>query len=179
LWTTLDIAHKMATQHVCDREGISHPSDLKWGKGWSFVEDEFLKGMFKVLQGGRGLIFTSHSTEKDIEDLVGEGASQMMTAPTASAQAIRFVRRYVDLILYYYYDEKGRRWLRVKGSRDVFAGSRIDGHFKGVAKFQAGDSPEEAYRRLVAAFNNQLQTKPKEITDGKESKQESRKRFRL
>jgi len=174
---TVDMAHAMASEYVCKREGISHPSDMKWGKGWGFIDAAFEEAMFRILRNGRGLLFTSHSTEKDIDDLTGEGEIRRMVAPTAGTQAMRFVRRYVDLILYYYYDKNGNRWIRVRGNRDVIAGNRIDGHFKGITKFRAGASPEEAYVNLVNAFENKMNT---EVANGpKEKRQEPRKRFRF
>lgn len=160
---TVDKAHDMAMEYICQKQGVEHPSDAKWGKAWNALDNEFEKAMFRILKSGRGLLLTSHSEEKDITNFKGEVLN--MTAPTAGKQVIRFVRRYVDLILYYYYGKNDSRWIRVQGNSDIVAGSRIDGHFKGITKFNAGLDAEAAYENLVKAFNNEL---TEESTDAKE-----------
>lgn len=158
---TVDKAYDMAFQYRCKKAGVEHPSDMKdYGKTWAAIDQEFEAAMFRLLRTGRGLIFTSHSEEKDIVNAVGE--THNMTAPTASKQVLRFVRRYIDLILYYYYAKNGERWIRIQGNSDIVAGSRIDGHFKQITKFNAGSTPEEAYQNLVAAFENKLQGKERD-----------------
>ena len=172
---TIDKCYDMCFHYVCKREGVKHPSDLKWGKGWAAIEQEFEDSMFRILRTGRGLLLTSHSEDKDIIDSVGD--TRNMTAPTAGKPVLRFIRRYIDLILYYYYAKDGGRWIRVQGNSDVVAGSRIDGHFLGITKFNAGRSPEEAYRNLVKAFENKLITNKE--TDNAKDGQGIRKVFKL
>ncbi len=159
---TVDKAYDMVFRLICKQEGVKHPSDLKWGRGWAMIDEAFEAALFRILRSGRGLLLTSHSEEKDIVNFDGE--TQTMTAPTAGKQVIRFVRRYVDLILYYYYGKDGTRWIRVQGNSDVMAGSRIKGHFKGITKFSAGGDEKQAYENLVQAFNNEL---PEEKVHGK------------
>ena len=40
---TIDNALQMCEHYVCERQGIKHPSDLDFGKGYSLVTNEFTR----------------------------------------------------------------------------------------------------------------------------------------
>lgn len=150
---TVDRAYELCMESVCEDLGISHPQEQPYGQGWKAVDVEFINTMTRLQQTGRGIIYTSHYVEKEVEQL--DGTVKTMTAPSLAKQGMKFIDRCVDLYAYYYYEEDGTRWIRVKGNGSVVAGSRINGHFEGIAKFSAGSSPKDAYEQFVRAFNNQ------------------------
>lgn len=150
-------AYELCMEHVCEELGIDHPTDAGYGKGWNAVDREFTSAMSRLSLSGRGTILICHATEKDIEQ--PDGRETQMVVPDATKQAMKFIERSVDLIAYYYYGKNGSHWLRVKGTEEITAKNRIDGKFEGIAKFNAGNSAKEAYRRFMAAFNNEGEVK--------------------
>jgi hypothetical protein len=160
VFDTFAIAYDLCLHHVSKENGVDHPSELAYGKGWNAVETEFNAQINKLASTGRGIVLISHSDDKDIEQF--DGSVKSMVAPDLPKQAMRFIDRSVDLYCYYAYDGEGKRYIRVKGTDEVIAGNRIDGHFVGISKFSAGETPEEAYKNFLAAFNNQKVERPVE-----------------
>lgn len=150
-------AYELCMEYVCADMGIDHPTDAGYGKAWNAVDREFTSAMSRLSLSGRGTILICHSTEKEIEQ--PDGSERQMIVPDATKQAMKFLDRSVDLYAYYYYAKNGRPWIRIKGTEEVIAKNRIDGHFEGISKFEAGNSAREAYRNFMKAFNT---TKAKE-----------------
>jgi len=149
---TADIAFKYCEERVCEKLAISHPSEEEWGKGWGAVKDEFTRVMSRIQKLGKGVIFTSHSEEKEIRKTSGQSSDR--TQPTLSKQGRRVLEPMVDLWAYYTYTPDGSRSLVVEGSANISAGSRIKGRFVGISSIDMGSSEEDAYRNLITAFNS-------------------------
>lgn len=156
VFDTFAIAYDLCSKHICKELKIDHPSDMGYGKAWSVVEDEFNTEMNKISLSGKGAILLAHADDKDIEQ--ADGTLREMTAPEVSKAATRFINRCVDLTAYYYYAKNGQRYIRVQATDSVVAGNRLEGHFQGIQKFWAGNSPKEAYRHFIDAFNNKEST---------------------
>lgn len=161
---TFPAAFEMCQKAVCRANGWEHPQDGPYGKGWSAVYNEFSFQMTRLLSH-MGVVFIAHAGEKDIEQLDGTVKTQI--APDMTGQAMKFISRIVDVIAYYYYAKNGNRYIRIGATDDIMAKNRIQGHFVGITKFNAGDSPEVAYENFVAAFENKKVEK--ENQDGKQS----------
>lgn len=155
---TFPAAFEMCQKAVCKANGWEHPQDGPYGKGWSAVYNEFSFQMTRLLSM-TGVVFVAHAGEKDIEQLDGTVKTQI--APDMTGQAMKFISRIVDVVAYYYYAKNGKRYIRIGATDDIMAKNRIDGHFIGVSKFNAGDSPETAYKNFVAAFENKIEAKEK------------------
>lgn len=148
---TVDIAFNLCQDHVCAKLAISHPSEEDFGKGWSAVRDEFSRQMTRIQKLGKGIIFISHSVEKEIRRRSGEASHRV--EPTLSKQGRGVLEPMVDVWAYYSYTPQGGRELIIRGDADVSAGCRVKGHFVGISRIAMGKSEEEAYRALMAAFN--------------------------
>lgn len=72
VFDTINNFYLFCMEHVCKKNGISHPSDLDYGKGWSMVKIPFtnLMNAFKGL--GLGIVYVAHATEKTIKTRRGE-----------------------------------------------------------------------------------------------------------
>ena len=149
---TIDSAYEMCLEYVCSEQGVDHPSDGAYGKVWNAVDNEFSAVLSKLGKQGRGVLFISHVKDKDIEQ--PDGSVKEMTGPSLSNQGMKWVDRNVDVFAYYFYGKNSKRYIRIKGTDTVVAGCRIDNHFKGISRIYAGNSPQEAYANLVAAFQN-------------------------
>lgn len=152
---TVDLAFKYCQDHVCLRAGLRHPGEADdYGKTWSIVRDEFWLQISRLMKLGRGVILISHTVEKEIRRRGQEAVHR--TVPTLSGQARAVLEPMVDIWLHMEYNEDGQRVVRLVGDANLAAGHRLgEHHFRGLETVPMGCSPAEAYRNLVAAFNNQ------------------------
>lgn len=118
---TVDNLYAQCTQFVLKREGVQHESELAYGKGYHLVRDEFKKVINALGIKGFGIVFLSHSQEKDIET-----KTKKITRidSTLGSTAKKFVTGLCDFIFYVYQDEEQNRWLVTKGSESLNAGDR-------------------------------------------------------
>jgi hypothetical protein len=158
---TVDLLFKMAETFACQKLGIAHPSEEDWGRGWSAVRDEFTAQMQVLLNIGKGVILISHATEREIKTRSGTKYDRIQ--PTMSNQARDIVEGMVDIWAYYTY-EGTQRVLQIRGDEHIMAGNRLQENFryngKEVREIHMGASAEEAYRNLVACFNNKYKPVP-------------------
>lgn len=162
---TSDFAYEYCMDYVCTKLVIDHPADEGWGKGWRAVKKEFSREISRLLHSGKGVIFISHAREEEIQKRGGEKYHR--TSNTMPGQAKETLEALVDIWAYYTYEGENRV-LVIGGDDFTDAGHRIKGRFEyadgsKIRKIPMGNSEEEAYRNLVAAFDNSLQ-KPKAST---------------
>jgi hypothetical protein len=165
-----DLAYDRCMHYVCKQMGIDHPSDEDYGKGWSGVRTEFTRQITRLAHTGKGIVFISHSVQREIKPR--HGAKFDRIQPTMSSQARDVLEGMVDIWMYYGWEGKSRRiWL--VGDELISAGHRIgDSHFQytdgtPITKFWPGRSSKQAYDRLTSAFDNKLvrpEKKRKSIT---------------
>lgn len=156
---TADFAYEFCMEYVCKKMVIDHPSDEAYGKGWKAVRAEFQSWVIELLHSGKGVIFISHS--KDQEFTTRRGDKFNKVSASMAGQAKEILEGLVDIWANYTYDGK-KRYLIIGGSDEVDAGSRCEGHFLDVDgepldRISMGRNPKEAYRNLIAAFENRLQ----------------------
>ena len=151
---TTDNLYKMCTDWYCKKNAIQHPSDEEWGKAWQLINDEFMLGIIKLMQLGRGVIFTSHATTHEIKKYAQ--APVTLVTPTLAKQGRRVLEPIVDLVAYFRYSEKetddSSRILQIRGDSNVVAGCRMTENFVGVREIPMGTSAEEGYRNFIKAF---------------------------
>jgi len=152
---TADRLANLCEKAVCRRLGIDHPSEEDWGKGWGAVKDEFNAYMNRILALNKGIIFTSHATEKEIRTRTGSITKMVTTLPKWAAEIIEGL---VDMWFHYTYDENDRV-LIIRGSEGVSAGHRLQHNFrtpagKEIKVIPMGVSPEQGYQNLLDAFAN-------------------------
>ncbi len=156
---TADIAYELCMAYVCKNMVIDHPSDEGYGKGWNAVRKEFQSWVMELLGSGKGVIFISHM--KDSEFKTRKGDSFNKVGASMAGQAADVIEGLVDIWGNYTYDGK-KRYLIIGGSDEVDAGNRVEGHFldtdgQPLDRIPMGNSPKEAFRNFMAAFNNRLQ----------------------
>lgn len=118
---TVDNAYKMCEQYVCKKNGISHPSDMPYGKGFSGVKEEFSNVISALFRHGMGIVFISHSQQKDVEE---GSVKRTVTETTLSGSAAKTIYGLCDFIFHVYVDGEGKRWMKTKGSPYLKAGDR-------------------------------------------------------
>lgn len=154
---TVDILYKLCSEYKLGKLQVEHEGDLPFGKGYSMVDTEFQRVINRLTQLPYGLVFISHSTEKEVDTRMGKVKK---IVPTLGKGANRFITGLVDIILYCENeptkekDEDGKiiynRVMRTKPT-SIYE-----------AKDRTGILPDTLpldYQALVAAFNN------KEVND--------------
>jgi hypothetical protein len=159
---TVDIAYERAFEHVGNREGFTHPSEVNdFGASWKLIRQEFESTILELVNTGRGVMFLSHATESEFQEASGNKYNKLI--PTMSKQARAFVIGFVDIIAYYGYYGK-ERLLTIQGSDAVDAGHRLDGKFlvsggeeqgNRVHSIPMGNSSKEGYDNIQKAFRNE------------------------
>lgn len=116
-----DYFYKHCELYVMKKQGVTHPSDLEFGKGYSMVKDEFIRVVNALNYAGFGLTFISHAKEKTMstksEKWTVQGSSM-----GASAEAV--ICGLCDFILYFYVGSEGKRMIRTKPTKHLLAGDR-------------------------------------------------------
>ena len=151
---TVDNAYRMCAEHVCKQQKITHESDLSYSKGYALVMNEFQRVVTKLTFLGLGIVFISHSQEKEIETRTGKIVKQV---PSLSEKPRRFLTGLCDLVLFADFEPTtgpagerfDRQVLRTKPSKLYDAGDRT-GQLPDVLDF---DYPTfvEAFRAAMAA----------------------------
>lgn len=94
---TIDNAFLMCRRWVCEKNGITDPGDLEYGKGHALVNSEFHRVLTRLAQLNFGLFLISHSQEVEIKTRTGK---YMKTVPTLPGKSRSIVLGLVDVVLY-------------------------------------------------------------------------------
>lgn len=155
---TIDIAYQLCFSYMCQKQGIQHPHDQDdFGKSWGEIRKEFQAWVTGLLALNKGVFFLSHAdfrvfTRRD-------GTKYDTLAPSLTGQAMQVVKGLVDNIFYYGYEGEGRV-LVLRGDESLDAGTRLEENFltkvkrRPLRSISMGDSKQEAYANLLAAYNN-------------------------
>jgi len=143
VFDTADNAYKMAETYICKKEGITHMSDLSFGKGYGLVKNEFMGVVSALTQAGYGIIFISHAETRDLEE---KSIKRSYTDTTLSGSARKVISGLCDFIFYCYIDNEGNRKFATKGNPNLNAGDRsgklpeiMDLDYKQLLKQLTGD----------------------------------------
>jgi hypothetical protein len=115
---------RLCQEHMMGKLGITHPSDLEYGKGWSAVSEEFRLRIGKLASLGLGVWFISHSKDIEIKSKVG---SVNKAVPDLGGQSRNFLIGFCDVILYatsQVTEDGEQRVLRTAASENWEAGGR-------------------------------------------------------
>jgi len=157
-----DMFCRTSQMYVCEKLAIDHPGELDYGKGWDAARQEFRDVVDRLLRLPCGVWFIAHSQWKDVETRDGGEITRLV--PRMSAQGEDLINGKVDCTVAYDYDDKNRRVLVLRGGTRVVCGHRLhqsdNPHFIGkdgkpLRSVLAGRNPQQAFRNLLAAFNNE------------------------
>lgn len=95
---TVDEAWNLCTKYVCGQAGVDNLSDVGFGKLYAEASKEFSQPFRDLAYNGYGLIFTSHSAEKEFKNERGEKYTQIV--PALQNRAFDIVNKMVDIIAY-------------------------------------------------------------------------------
>ena len=155
---TIDRAYEACLNHHCFEKGLSHPNDANdYGATWHGIKDDFESTMSKLLSADKGLIFISHAHLREQE--AKDGLEQWV--PTCSPAAWKYMKAVCDFALYYGYAGTDRA-ITIRGNEGIWSACGVTDRFllkskkEPLNQFRTGKSHEDAYKNLLAAFNNKL-----------------------
>lgn len=129
---TADRAYDMCLDWVCEERSIEYPGqdsagDEDYGKSWRAVKQEFLSQIYRLVQSGYGVSFTSHSKEETIKTRSGIKYTRIF--PSMGNQARSVIEALVDFFFYAEYVKIGasgetKRVLICQGDETIWAGAR-------------------------------------------------------
>lgn len=158
IFDTSDMAHRLATIHVCEHNGWDHVSEAGYAKGYDRADEEFIKQVSRLTSSGKGVLFTSHMKSKKYERANGTTYDRLM--PSLQDRPLQLVVGLCDIVAYYGYTGEERR-LWIGGNDFILTKCRPEHNFlttggERLISIPMGDSHEEAYENLMAAWNNEL-----------------------
>ena len=146
---------------------IINLSDIGYAKGYDAV-DNLIKIVLNplIMNNKFNKIFISHSEEREITTLTGEVFHTIIPL-LPSKRARKYLFSLVPNIFYYHYFNN-QRYIQITGNDFVMAKNRGLNHFlttsgETIINVPAGKSPQEAYKYLLAAYNNKLKNSYKDI----------------
>ena len=150
---TITNLSKFCMHWVCGREGISHPSDQDWGKGWEAFADEFSHWILRLVELGKGVIFIAHESQTEV---VSRKMKVTKSSPDMPKTTYRIVNNLVDIILWMNYvraskhlEELGEtRCFYTKPTETRDAGDRT-GRLADIIKFK---TEKQAVRKILNCF---------------------------
>lgn len=151
------VAYQASMEYACEKFGFDHPGGQNdYGASWDKCRKTFIAPFRKLLSSRYGLVVVCHEQEREITTRTGRSFVRMR--PDWQKQADDFLSAFVENIYYYFFDGEDR-WLRLVGDEYITAKCKIPGHFqtpKGeqIVNVPMGNSLEEGYKNLMAAFNN-------------------------
>ncbi len=171
---TADWAQRLCINHICDKHSIDGIEGLGYGKGYTYVSEEFGKLLNKlddVIEKGVNVVLTAHAQIVKFEQPDEMGAydrwsMKLINSPKTSISAM--VKEWADMVLFCNYktysvavDEKGKKH-KAQGGRRVMYTTH---HPCWDAKNRDGLADElpmeyEEIRHVIEAGNTNTQPQP-------------------
>ena len=130
---TADWAQKLCIQHVCDKHQMAGVESFGYGKGYTYVSEEFgrlLNKLDDVIAKGINVVLTAHAQIVKFEqpDEMGaydRWAMKLLNSPKTSISAM--VKEWADMVLFCNYktysvavDDKGKKYKAQGGKRVMY-----------------------------------------------------------
>lgn len=161
VFDTIDRLYKACLNEWCFDRGIKDPSEMEdFGQTWRDIQEELEQLVLSIKAAGKGVCFTSHSSEKIITTSTGNRYSKVV--PSCMKGAYESMKALCDYAFYYGYVGNNRA-LTLRGDELIWSACGVSDHFmdvktgKELKQILIPDSVPRAYSRLLRAFNNQVE----------------------
>jgi hypothetical protein len=118
---TLDRAYALCFDYVCQREGMTHPSEKEFGKGWAAVRKEWERVIQKLNLMSYALVFVCH---EDLKPIKSKHREIDRYQPDLPKSGLEIVHDLSDIILHYAYRDDDSRQLFARPAEDRMCGCR-------------------------------------------------------
>lgn len=136
---TVDNLSKFCMQYACGRDGITHPSDEEWGKGWEAFRDEFTHWILRLCALGPGVSFISHEKQREV---IFHGVKMPKETPAMPTTAYTIINNLVDVILKFSYAGK------MKSRKEILSTKRCL-YTRPTALYDAGDKTGKLPTKII------------------------------
>jgi len=164
---TVDLLWEHCSQYVCKMAGVEMLKDIGFGDGYDRAGRKLRDALIRLHQQ-YGLVCFSHAKDKQLKQVSQYRFDALdYVHPSCGNRCFQVLSKWCDLTGHYYLGSDGNRYMRIAPSADMEAGNRVKGCFQykdgsKVEDVPMGASEEEAYKNLLAAFQNKLERpKPK------------------
>lgn len=167
----------MCEDYIKQQHGVTEISDIAWGRGFKALREEFEKTFRDLSKLGYSIVFIAHSKTKVTDTLDADGNRLEQISPNLAPACAEAVNGLVDIIAYlgveYDVNRNGTRWLYLRETPTIFAGSRyraivprIPLSYDNLVKAVA-DAMEEEARITGTSFisEQELQYNPAEVEE--------------
>lgn len=163
---TIDAAYNHCFNWVCEQRGIEHPEEEGWSKAWKAIQKEFQDQLMRIEATGRGVAFSSHS--KEVEVQASSGAKFNRIQPTCAGAAYQIVKARTDFMLYAEHartkEGKSIRILITEG--DELIDAKHAGNMPAIIPLRA----QGGYKVLEDAFAGRIQgIAPSSLMSGRDT----------
>lgn len=151
-------AYDLCLKYVCEKTGISHPGKMKdYGASWKAVSTEFENIHAELANARLAFVVIAHEKTEEYEG--DDGRTYLRTVPKFSGATEDFYEGVIDNIFHYHFIGS-ERFLQIRGTQSVIAGTRCEGRFmtvdgRPIYKIPMGYSPDEAWNNLQLAWENE------------------------
>jgi len=118
---TLDRAYALCFDYVCVKEGMTHPSEKEFGKGWAAVRKEWERVIQKLNMMSYALVFVCH---EDLKPIKSKHREIDRYQPDLPKSGLEIVHDLSDIILHYAYKDDDSRQLFARPAEDRMCGCR-------------------------------------------------------
>ena len=171
---SIDLFVNCIERYICNREGVQNLSDIPWGKGAKFLEDELLRVITSVQSLGYATAFISHTKVK--MEKVPQGQEIAKYIPSLTERYWNVVAKYSDSILFAHntisQDGSTERVLYLRETPYFVAGTRFK-HMPSKLQLNANTFKTE----LIKAIEIQMQENPNGFTTEKTIAKEEKLNF--
>ena len=146
---------------------ISSLSDVGFAKAYDAVDKLISAALNPLdLDENYNLVLLAHTDEREITTLGGDTFVKLVPQVPGKRPLAYFQRLAQNIFYYYFVGDK--RFLKIIGDDFVVAKNRGNGKFctpenEPIVNVPMKDSPEDAYKYLIAAYNNKLKNSFKTI----------------
>lgn len=102
---TTDRLYPMCVDAVCAKLGISHPSDVEFGKGWSAIRSEWERVFQKLNLMGYAIVMLAHEDKR--KEKIGK-IEHTSLYPDLPKSGLDIITDLADIIMHYGFMEDGK-----------------------------------------------------------------------
>lgn len=125
---TVDMMWEILVRKICGEHNVNRIGAIDWGQGYEEAKQEFIAGLDLLSKSGYGIVFISHSTEREFKNDNGEKYTRIV--PALPNRPFEVVNKMCDLIGYI------REIETEEGEKDRFIYFRGDNRFLAKSRFK-------------------------------------------
>jgi len=115
---TVDRAYPLCQDYVCKKLGITHPSEMEYGKGWGSVRAEWERVIQKINLLNYSLVMTAHETDKKVKS---KKVELDVKYPDLPKTGLDIITDLADIVAHYSFRDDDSRGLFCMPCADRYA----------------------------------------------------------